>query len=209
MKLLILGGTKFLGRAAVEAALARGHEVTLFNRGETNPELFPEAEKIRGDRTGDLSALRGRSWDSVLDPSAYLPRDARASTETLSDAAGHYAFISSVSVYADLSGPVYEDSPLAELEAGQPDDRLLEDFSNYGPLKTLCERAASEFPGATASGRAGRRRPRARAAAGHRPVHRRPRPWRVARRPRRRQGRRCVQRRASGRLLGDAARDLP
>jgi 2'-hydroxyisoflavone reductase len=155
VKLLVLGGTKFLGRAAVEAALARAHEVTLFNRGETNPELFPEAEKIRGDRTGELSALRGRSWDSVLDPSAYVPEVARASAEALADAAEHYVFISSVSVYADLSGSVDEDSPLAELEPGQPDDRLLEDFSNYGPLKTLCERAASEFPGATALVRPG------------------------------------------------------
>jgi 2'-hydroxyisoflavone reductase len=155
VKLLVLGGTKFLGRAAVEAALARGHEVTLFNRGETNPELFPEAEKIRGHRTGDLSALRGRSWDSVLDTSAYVPEVTRASAEALADAAEHYVFISSVSVYADLSGPVGENSPLAELEAGQPDDRLLEDFSNYGALKTLCERAASEFPGATALVRPG------------------------------------------------------
>ena len=67
--LLVLGGTRFLGRAAVDEALARGHEVTLFNRGETNAELFPEAERLRGDRTGDLSALRGRGWDAVLDPS--------------------------------------------------------------------------------------------------------------------------------------------
>jgi 2'-hydroxyisoflavone reductase len=155
VKLLVLGGTKFLGRATVEAALARRHEVTLFNRGETNPELFPEAEKIRGDRTDDLSALRGRSWDSVLDPSAYVPEMTRASVEALADTAGHYVFISSVSVYADLAGPVDEDSPLAEPEAGQPEDRLLEDFSNYGPLKTLCERAASEFPGATALVRPG------------------------------------------------------
>jgi nucleoside-diphosphate-sugar epimerase len=149
VKLLVLGGTKFLGLAAVEAALARGHEVTLFNRGETNPELFPEAEKIRGDRTDDLSALRGRSWDSVLDPSAYVPEMTRASVEALAETAGHYVFISSVSVYADLAGPVDEDSTLVELEDGQPDDRLLEDFSNYGPLKTLCERAASDFPGPT------------------------------------------------------------
>ena len=77
VRLLVLGGTKFLGRAAVEAALARGHEVTLFNRGETNPELFPEAEKLRGDRDGDLSALEGREWDAVIDPSGYVPRVVR------------------------------------------------------------------------------------------------------------------------------------
>src|SRR5215210_3458730 len=73
VKLLVLGGTKFLGRATVEAALARDHEVTLFNRGETNAELFPEAEKLRGDRTQDLSALDGRAWDAVVDPSGYVP----------------------------------------------------------------------------------------------------------------------------------------
>ncbi|MDX6507864.1 MAG: hypothetical protein QOG06_2508, partial [Gaiellaceae bacterium] len=83
MRLLVLGGTKFLGRAAVEAALARGHEVTLFNRGETNPELFPEAEKVRGDRTADLGVLRGREWDSVLDPSGYIPSVVRSSAEAL------------------------------------------------------------------------------------------------------------------------------
>ena len=69
MRLLVLGGTKFLGRAIVEAALARGHEVTLFNRGATNPELFPEAEKIRGDRTEDLSALGDGVWDAAIDVS--------------------------------------------------------------------------------------------------------------------------------------------
>ena len=155
MKLLVLGGTKFLGRAAVEAALARGHDVTLFNRGQTNPELFPEAEKLHGDRTSDLTALAGRSWDAVIDPSAYVPEDARASARALADSVDYYVFISSVSVYADLSGPVEEGSPLAELGDGQPDDRLLEDFSNYGPLKTLCERAASEFPGSIALVRPG------------------------------------------------------
>jgi 2'-hydroxyisoflavone reductase len=143
MKLLVLGGTKFLGRAAVEAALARGHEVTLFNRGETNPELFPEAEKLRGDRTVDLSALQCREWDAVLDPSGFVPAVVRASAEALSDQAGHYLFISSISAYASLAGPNDEDSPVAEL-GDLPDDRMLEDYSNYGPLKALCERAAAE-----------------------------------------------------------------
>ena len=78
MRVLILGGTKFLGRAVAEAALARGHELTLFNPGETNPELFPEAERLRGDRTGDLSALAGRTWDAVVDPSGYVPSVVRA-----------------------------------------------------------------------------------------------------------------------------------
>ena len=143
MRVLVLGGTKFLGRAAVEEALARGHEVTLFNRGETNPELFPEAEKLRGDRTADLDALRGREWDAVLDPSGYIPAVVRASAEALAGQAGHYVFISSVSVYAGFARPNDEDAPLAEL-GDLPDDRLTEDFSNYGALKVLCERAVAE-----------------------------------------------------------------
>ncbi len=156
MKLLVLGGTKFLGRATVEAALRKGHEVTLFNRGRTNPELFPEAEKLRGDRATDLSSLAGRTWDAVVDTSAYVPQDARTSAKALTDAAGYYVFISSVSVYGDLSQPVDEDSVLDELQKGQPDDRLLEDFSNYGPLKVLCERAVAEgFGGPTAVVRPG------------------------------------------------------
>jgi 2'-hydroxyisoflavone reductase len=147
VKLLVLGGTKFLGRAAVEAALDRGHEVTLFNRGETNPELFPEAEKLRGDRGHDLSALDGRTWDAVIDPSGYVPHVVRSSAEALSESAGHYLFISSVSVYDDFSEPPNEESPLEELADDKPVDRLLEDYSNYGALKVLCERAVAEtFP---------------------------------------------------------------
>jgi 2'-hydroxyisoflavone reductase len=146
VRLLVLGGTKFLGRAAVEAALARGHEVTLFNRGETNPELFSEAEKLRGDRTQDLDALRGREWDAVLDPSGYIPSVVRASAETLADSTAHYLFVSSVSAYASLAQPVDEDSPVAEL-GDLPDDKLSEDYSNYGPLKALCEQTVADVFG--------------------------------------------------------------
>src|SRR5919108_5758404 len=102
MRLLVLGGTKFLGRAAVEEAVARGHNVTLFNRGQTNPELFPEAEKLRGDRDGGLSALEGGEWDAVIDPSGFVPRIVRDSAELLRGSVGHYVFVSSGSVY---SGP--------------------------------------------------------------------------------------------------------
>jgi 2'-hydroxyisoflavone reductase len=148
MDLLVLGGTKFLGRAVVEDALARGHEVTLFNRGETNPQLFPEAEKLRGDRERDLSALEGRTWDAVIDPSGYVPHVVRASAELLADAVEHYLFVSSVSAYADKSGRNTEDSPLEELGA-YPADRLVrdEDAGNYGALKALCEGVVAEvFP---------------------------------------------------------------
>jgi 2'-hydroxyisoflavone reductase len=143
VRLLVLGGTKFLGRAAVEAALARGHEVTLFNRGETNPELFPEAEKLRGDRTAGLAELRGREWDAVLDPSGYVPAVVRDSAEVLAGVTGHYLFISSISVYASLAARNDESRPLSNL-GEMPDDRLLEDYSNYGALKALCEEAVAD-----------------------------------------------------------------
>jgi 2'-hydroxyisoflavone reductase len=146
MKLLVLGGTKFLGRATVEDALARGHEVTLFNRGETNPELFPEAEKIRGDRTADLSALAAREWDVVIDPSTSVPQVVRASAELLVDAVEQYMYISSISAYAEFTGPSTEDDATKEL-GDLPVDRLLEDYSNYGPLKALSEQAVQDVYG--------------------------------------------------------------
>jgi 2'-hydroxyisoflavone reductase len=134
---LLLGGTKFLGRAIAETALARGHELTLFNRGETNPELFPEAEKLRGDRTADLTALADRSWDAVIDPSGYVPHVVRESAELLGDS-GRYVFISSVSVYADFDATRREEDPVAQLGDASA-EALAPDFSNYGALKALCE----------------------------------------------------------------------
>src|SRR4051812_39057364 len=104
MRLLLLGGTNFLGRHLVEAALGRGHAVTTFARGETNPGLSPEAEEIYGDRAADLSALRGREWDAVIDTSGYVPRVVRASADALAGSVGLYVFVSTVSVYGDLSG---------------------------------------------------------------------------------------------------------
>src|SRR5437899_5189288 len=117
MKLLILGGTVFLGRHIVESALARGHELTLFNRGQHNPELFPGVEKLRGDRTGDLSALQGRHWDAAIDTSGFVPRIVRASAQTLAHSVNHYTFISSISVYADFNTIGIDESyPVARLE---------------------------------------------------------------------------------------------
>ena len=146
MKILVLGGTKFLGRATVEAALERGHDVTLFNRGETNPELFPEVEKIRGDRTEDLSPLESGSWDAAIDPSGYFPHVVRHSAEALAGSVGRYLFVSSVSVYSDLSEGPSEDSPRAEL-GDQPIDEMLPEYENYGALKALCEDAVWEVYG--------------------------------------------------------------
>jgi 2'-hydroxyisoflavone reductase len=153
MKLLVLGGTKFLGRHLVEAALARGDEVTLFNRGQTNPEIFPEVERLRGHRDGGLGALRGRRWDAVVDTSGYVPRVVRASAEVLADAVEFYAFTSSMSVYADSSEPNDEGSPLATLA-----DESVEEVTGetYGALKALCERAVEEvMPGRVLVARAG------------------------------------------------------
>jgi 2'-hydroxyisoflavone reductase len=150
MRLLLLGGPKFVGRALIEAALERGHEVTTFNRGQTNAGSFAEVEELHGDRAGDLAPLRGRSWDAVLDTSAYVPQVVRSAASLLADSVERYCFVSSISVYADYSRPIPEDAPLEQLADGHPDDELLPDYANYGPLKVLCERAAEErFPGRT------------------------------------------------------------
>ncbi len=153
MKVLVLGGTQFLGRHFVETALAQGHTVTLFNRGQTNPGLYPEVERITGDRTADLSPLRGRTWDAVIDTSGFVPRVVRSSAEALAPAAGHYIFISSLSVYRDFSAPVDEASPVETL-----DDPGVEEVTGatYGGLKALCEEAVlSALPGRSLIVRAG------------------------------------------------------
>ncbi|HJS17704.1 MAG TPA: NAD-dependent epimerase/dehydratase family protein, partial [Anaerolineales bacterium] len=98
MKILILGGTKFLGRHLVEAALTRGHEVTLFNRGRTNPTLFPNIETLLGDREHNIEKLSGREWDAVIDVAGYLPRIVRLSAEGLKGSVKRYVYISSISV---------------------------------------------------------------------------------------------------------------
>lgn len=146
MRILILGGTVFVGRHLVEAAQARGHQVTLFNRGQHNADLFPQMEKLRGDRDGDgLDALAGRSWDAVLDTCGYVPRIVRQSAELLSGAVSRYVFVSSISVYADTSRPgVNENSPVGTL-----DDETTEEIvgDTYGPLKALCEQVVqSVYP---------------------------------------------------------------
>jgi 2'-hydroxyisoflavone reductase len=137
VKLLLLGGPRFLGRALADAALGRGHELTFFNRGRTRPELYPEVERLQGDRSGDLSALAGRRWDAVLDTCGYLPDVVRASADALADS-GRYCFVSSVSVYADSSVRQDESGPVAEL-GDLPRDEVTGD--SYGALKALCEDA--------------------------------------------------------------------
>jgi 2'-hydroxyisoflavone reductase len=146
MNLLILGGTIFLGRYLVEAALARGHHVTLFNRGQHSPALFPAVEKLRGDRDNGLDALRGRRWDAVVDTSGYLPRVVRASAELLADAVEHYTFISSISVYPHFRRVGLDESA----PVGTLDDPTVEEITgeSYGPLKALSEQAVEQvLPG--------------------------------------------------------------
>jgi 2'-hydroxyisoflavone reductase len=152
-KILILGGTGFLGPALVELAQARGHTLTLFNRGKTRPHLFPEVEKLHGDRDGNLKALEGRKWDAVIDTSGYVPRVVRASAELLAPQVEHYVFISTISVYKDMShSGIDEDAPVATVE-----EEKTEDVSqHYGALKALCEKAAEVvMPGRVASVRPG------------------------------------------------------
>jgi 2'-hydroxyisoflavone reductase len=140
MRILILGGTGFLGPALVRDAEARGHKLTLFNRGKTNPHLFPNLEQLHGDRKVDLSALKGREWDAVIDTSGYVPAVVRRSAELLRDAVGHYVFISTISVYdKPPPGGVDESGAVGKLA-----DETTEKVSGetYGPLKALCEREA-------------------------------------------------------------------
>ena len=144
MRFLVLGGTKFVGRAFVEEALAAGHEVTLFNRGRTHPELFPEVEKLHGDRR-DLSAIGSRTWDAVFDPSCYVPRLARLAAQTLRDAAPHYTFVSSLSVYADEVTPGQDETGrLATII-----DPSVEEITGetYGALKVLSEQEVQRVYG--------------------------------------------------------------
>ena len=148
MRILLLGGPKFLGRAVIDAARAAGHEITLFNRGTTHPELYPDVERITGDRDGGLDALAGRTWDAVIDNCGYLPRIVRASAEALRDAAPRYQFVSSISVYADFREPgLTEDAAVGTLE-----DPTVEEITGdtYGPLKALCEDAVREVYGEAA-----------------------------------------------------------
>lgn len=142
MKVLVLGGTLFVGRAVAEGALERGHELTLFHRGRTNPDLFPEAEHLHGDRDGDLSALEGRRFDAVIDTSGYVPRIVRASAELLAGAVDRYVFVSSISVYADFSTGPDEGSALQQWDGATEDVNLA-----YGAMKVSCEQAVREALG--------------------------------------------------------------
>jgi 2'-hydroxyisoflavone reductase len=150
VRIVFIGGTGFVGRHMAAEALARGHEVTLFHRGKTNPDLFANAEHVLGDRATDLDLLGGRTWDAAIDVCAYVPREVRQAAEVLSGSVGRYLYVSSVSAYRATDLPLTaEDAPL--LGEDDLDDPATEAVTEttYGPLEALCEAAAqTSYPGA-------------------------------------------------------------
>ncbi len=142
LRLLILGGTAFLGPAEVEYAVSRGHTVTLFNRGQTNPELFPDVEKLVGDRSvPDYESLVGREWDAVIDNSANVASWVRDAADVLKDSVGRYLFVSSISAYSDFSVPgMVEDGPVFTQEDYDETIASEAEGSAFGPNKAQAER---------------------------------------------------------------------
>jgi 2'-hydroxyisoflavone reductase len=147
LNILVLGGTRFIGVHMTELALKRGHKITFFNRGKTKTDLFPEIERIKGDRNGELDGLKGRKFDAVIDNSGYVPRHVKLSAELLAPNVRHYLFVSTISVYPNFSEPRSESSPVGKI----PDETVEKvDNETYGPLKALCEQAAERaMPGRT------------------------------------------------------------
>jgi 2'-hydroxyisoflavone reductase len=134
--LLILGGTGFIGPHLTEEARRRGWRVTHFNRGKTAADGVAGVETLRGDRKGQLDALRGRSWDAVVDDTGYIPKYVKMSAELLAPEVGYCLFISSISVYASFAKPNDEQSPTGTLT--DPQTEAITDTS-FGPMKALCE----------------------------------------------------------------------
>jgi len=136
LKILVLGGTGFIGPHMVREALRRGHDVSLFNRGRTNNELFPDLKLFKGDRNNGLQSLEGGDWDVVVDNSGYVPRHAEDSARLLAPIVSHYLYVSTISVYAASPAPITEASPLLTME-----DETVEEVTGdtYGPMKALCE----------------------------------------------------------------------
>jgi 2'-hydroxyisoflavone reductase len=146
MKLLLIGGTRFVGRHIVESALARGHEVTLFNRGRTGKGLFP-VEEIVGDRDGEIDKLEGRKWDAVIDTCGYFPRIVAQSASLLKDAVHTYCFISTISVYKDEQPhPIHETGELIRFDETPEKEEITGE--SYGGFKVLCEETVAEHYGA-------------------------------------------------------------
>jgi 2'-hydroxyisoflavone reductase len=149
LRLLILGGTGFIGPHQVRYAVARGHKVSVFNRGRSQADLPDSVEHLRGDRNNDLESLKGRSWDVVIDNPTTLPKWVRDSASLLKDAAKQYVFISTISVYADFSRPgMDETAALLKYEGKDPMSETEAKLELYGPLKAISERETEKwFPG--------------------------------------------------------------
>ena len=143
MNLLVLGGTRFMGRRIVENALAAGHNVTLFNRGRDGADLFPgQVERVTGDRDGEISLLAGRKFDAIVDTPGFYPRVVKQTTDLFRDSVDRYLFISSISAYDPAPGvAIDENSPLATLK-----DETVEEITpeTYGGLKAACERVVQD-----------------------------------------------------------------
>lgn len=142
MNLLVLGGTRFLGRHLAELALARGHHVTLLHRGRSRPGLFPQAEHRIADRDGELAVLDTGTWDAVIDTSAYVPRQVRAMAARLAGRVGHYQLVSSISVYAAFDTPGLDESAALQMLEDPSTESVTGE--TYGGLKALCEAAAQQ-----------------------------------------------------------------
>ncbi|MBT2756690.1 NAD-dependent epimerase/dehydratase family protein [Mesobacillus foraminis] len=160
MKVLILGGTRFLGRALTEEGLKRGHELTLFNRG-TNTGVFPDVEQLNGNRDSDVSILQNRKWEAVIDTCGFAPHHIKKMVAALGDHIEHYTYISSISVYNDWVLPgITEDYPLhsspAEDVLKGVEEGKISPYEHYGALKVLCEQEAEKhWPGKVLNVRAG------------------------------------------------------
>ena len=147
LRILILGGTRFIGLHMTALALQRGHTLTFFNRGKTKTDRYPEVERIKGDRNGEIDGLKGREWDAVIDNSGYVPRHVKLSAELLAPSIKQYVFVSSISVYPDFSVARVERSPVGKLAA---ETVAKVDGVTYGRRKALCEQAAERaVPGRT------------------------------------------------------------
>jgi 2'-hydroxyisoflavone reductase len=145
MRILMIGGTAFVGRHITQAALDAGHQVTLFHRGQTGRELFGQATHLSGDRNTDLSALAAGTWDATVDVCAYFPRQVRSLAAALVGRGGRHVYISSVSAYSPSVPWGYDESaPLAEVS--EPDAEQVTN-ENYGGLKVACERLATNLHG--------------------------------------------------------------
>ena len=148
LDILVLGGTGFIGPHEINYALKRGHNVTMFNRGKTAPDMFPEVERLIGDRDDQLDALKGREWDAVIDNSGFYPRHARLSAELLRGNVGKYMFVSSISAYGE--GLKVGDDEFSAAYAVM-DDPTDESDSIYGPTygarKALCEQEVAKVFG--------------------------------------------------------------